>query len=206
MSHSDDLQFEALVKTLLGESVRSLAHCREQLIVTVARKDLSHCLRTLRDNSQTLFKQLIDICAVDYPEREKRFEVHYNLLSYRHNRRIRLTVLLPETESLPTTTNLFKTSLWLEREIWDMFGIVFDEHPDLRRLLTDYNFEVHPLRKDFPLTGYVEVRYDEESKSVVYEPVSLPQEFRSFDLESPWEGILQEPKMGDGLSEEKGAA
>lgn len=206
MSNSDDLQFEAVVKTLLGESIRKVQHCQGQFIVTIARNDLLQCLRTLRDNSQTLFKQLIDITAVDYPDREKRFEIHYNLLSYRHNRRMRLVVLLPEAISLPTTTALFKTSMWLEREVWDMFGIVFDEHPDLRRLLTDYNFEGHPLRKDFPLTGYVEVRYDEDAKAVVYEPVSLPQEFRSFDLESPWEGILQTPKVNEEASEEKGAA
>ncbi len=148
-------------------------------------------LRFLRDDSNCLFKILIDICGVDYPDRQPRFEVVYHLLSLRHNHRVRVKVEIGEDEAVPSATGLFNAAGWFEREAWDLYGIFFSDHPDLRRLLTDYGFEGHPMRKDFPLTGYVEVRYDDEQKRVVYEPVKLVQEFRSFDFLSPWEGMAR---------------
>ncbi len=143
----------------------------------------------LRDDSNCLFQLLVDICGVDYPERAERFEVVYNLLSLKHNHRLRVKVPVGEGAPVPSIANIFSAAGWFEREAWDLYGIYFSDHPDLRRLLTDYGFEGHPLRKDFPLTGYVEVRYDNEQKRVVYEPVRLMQEFRTFDFVSPWEGM-----------------
>lgn len=142
----------------------------------------------LRDDQNCLFKQLIDLCGVDYPERPERFEVVYHLLSLKLNQRIRVKVAVAEGLSVPSIINLFSAANWLERETWDMYGIKFEGHPDLRRLLTDYDFEGHPLRKDFPLTGHVELRYDETQRRIVTEPVKLRQDFRQFDFESPWEG------------------
>jgi NADH-quinone oxidoreductase subunit C len=130
---------------------------------------------------------------VDFPDRDPRFDVVYNLLSPKHNQRIRVKAAIDEETPVPSVTGVFNSAIWFEREAWDMYGIFFSDHPDLRRLLTDYGFEGHPLRKDFPLTGYVEVRYDEDQKRVVYEPVNLTQEFRSFDFMSPWEGMLHLP-------------
>ena len=143
----------------------------------------------LRDDASCAFKQLVELTAVDYPENIDRFELVYHLLSLRHNLRIVVKLRTREEGIVPTTTNLFQCANWMEREVWDMFGIKFEGHPDLRRLLTDYNFEGHPLRKDFPLTGFVEMRYDDSQKRVIYEPVQLRQDFRSFDFESPWEGM-----------------
>ena len=134
------------------------------------------------------FDQLIDVCGVDYPQREKRFDVVYHLLSPTHNRRIRLKVQADDMTPVPSCVDVFPAANWFEREAYDLFGILFSGHPDLRRILTDYGFEGHPLRKDFPLTGFVEVKYDDTQKRVVYEPVRLPQEFRNFDFLSPWEG------------------
>jgi NADH-quinone oxidoreductase subunit C len=142
----------------------------------------------LRDDPQCLFKVLIDICGVDYPERPQRFEVVYQLLSLHHNQRLRVKIDADEEFPVPSVTSVHSGANWFERETWDMYGVMFSDHPDLRRLLTDYGFEGHPLRKDFPLTGFVEVRYDEEQKRVLYEPVKLAQEFRTFDFMSPWEG------------------
>ena len=146
-------------------------------------------LRFLRDDPKCRFTVLCDICGVDYPDRPQRFEVVYNLLSMKLNQRIRVKVETDEEQPVPSAIGLFSSAGWWEREAWDLFGIYFADHPDLRRILTDYGFEGHPLRKDFPLTGYVELRYDEEQKRVVYEPVRLKQEFRSFDFLSPWEGM-----------------
>jgi NADH-quinone oxidoreductase subunit C len=145
-------------------------------------------LSFLRDEPTLQFRQLIDLCGVDYPEREQRFDVVYHLLSLHHNQRLRVTVQTDETVPVPSVTGVFPNANWFEREAWDMYGIFFSDHPDLRRLLTDYGFEGYPLRKDFPLTGYVEMRYDGEQKRVVYEPVKLRQDFRSWDFLSPWEG------------------
>ena len=145
-------------------------------------------LTTLRDNPDYRFRQLIDLCGVDYPEREQRFDVVYHLLSIKQNVRVRVKIRTDEDTAVPSVTSVFPNADWYEREAFDMYGVFFDGHPDLRRILTDYGFHGHPLRKDFPMTGYVEVRYDEALKRVVYEPVKLPQEYRNFDFLSPWEG------------------
>jgi len=160
-----------------------------ELTLAVAPPDIVRVLTALRDDTQCLFEVLIDICGVDYPEREKRFDVVYHLLSPRRNQRIRLKCETDEDTAVPSAVEVFPAANWFEREAYDMYGILFSGHPDLRRLLTDYGFQGHPLRKDFPLTGYVEVRYDDAQKRVVYEPVKLTQEFRSFDFMSPWEGV-----------------
>ncbi|HEX7967272.1 MAG TPA: NADH-quinone oxidoreductase subunit C [Stellaceae bacterium] len=160
-----------------------------ELVVTVKREAIVRVLTFLRDDANCLFQQLVDICGVDYPDRAERFDVVYNLLSLRHNRRIRLKIMTDEENPVPSATAVYSAAGWFEREAWDLFGIYFADHPDLRRLLTDYGFEGHPLRKDFSLTGYVELRYDQDQKRVVYEPVRLKQEFRSFDFLSPWEGM-----------------
>ncbi|MGB7288350.1 MAG: NADH-quinone oxidoreductase subunit C [Salaquimonas sp.] len=159
-----------------------------ELTIKVKREEIVAVLRFLRDDSQTMFWNIVDICGVDFPGRDERFEVVYHLLSPRLNARIRVKVSTDEATPVPSVTSIYPGADWFEREAWDMYGILFTGHPDLRRLLTDYGFEGHPLRKDFPLTGYVEVRYDDEVKRVVYEPVTLRQEFRDFDFESPWEG------------------
>jgi len=159
-----------------------------ELMITTSRDGVIRLMKLLRDDPNCLFKVLVDVTAADYPERVERFEVVYNLLSLSHNQRIRVKVGTDENEPVPSVTQLFNSAGWFEREVWDMYGVFFTDHPDLRRMLTDYGFEGHPLRKDFPLTGYVEVRYDDEQKRVVYEPVKLTQDFRSFDFMSPWEG------------------
>ena len=161
-----------------------------ELMVSVKRESFTRALEFLRDDQECLFAQLIDICGVDYPERGERFEVVYNLLSLKHNRRIRVKVAAGEDVAVPSATPVYSAAGWFEREVWDMYGVIFEGNPDLRRILTDYGFQGHPLRKDFPLTGYVEVRYDVEQKRVVYEPVKLTQDFRTFDFMSPWEGML----------------
>ena len=162
---------------------------RGELILWTGRDTLIRLMTALRDDPRCLFKVLVDICGVDYPERPERFEVVYNLLSLKHNRRVRVKVATDEEKPVPSLCGVFSTAGWFERETWDLYGVYFSDHPDLRRILTDYGFEGHPLRKDFPLTGYVEVRYDEDQKRVVYEPVKLKQEFRNFDFVSPWEGM-----------------
>lgn len=150
--------------------------------------DILAILALLRDDENCQFKILTDITAVDYPDREERFEVNYNLLSLKKNRRIRIKVSVDETTPIPSATGIYSSANWFEREVWDMYGVRFEDHPDLRRILTDYGFDGHPQRKDFPLTGYVELRYDPDKQRVVYEPVKLDQEFRNFDFLSPWEG------------------
>lgn len=160
-----------------------------ELMLTVDPQAITRVLSYLRDSEVLRFNLLMDLCGVDYLPRDPRFDVVYNLLSLKHNRRIRVKCQVPEGVPVPSVTSVFSSAGWWERETFDLFGIPFENHPDLRRILTDYGFEGHPLRKDFPLTGYVEVRYDEEQKRVVYEPVKLPQAFRNFDFESPWEGV-----------------
>jgi len=159
-----------------------------ELTVVVARDGVVDVLRHLRDEPRCQFTCLIDICGVDYPGRPNRFDVVYHLLSLRLNHRIRVKTETDETAPVPSAVSVFPAANWFEREAFDMYGILFSGHPDLRRILTDYGFQGHPLRKDFPLTGFVEVRYSEEQKRVVYEPVRLQQEFRNFDFLSPWEG------------------
>ena len=160
-----------------------------ELCCRTEREALPRVLRFLRDDPRCGFTALCDICGVDYPDRPLRFELEYNLLSMSLNQRIRLKLETDEAHPVPSAVALFSSAGWWEREAWDLFGIYFADNPDLRRILTDYGFEGHPLRKDFPLTGYVEMRYDEDQKAVVYEPVRLQQEFRNFDFLSPWEGI-----------------
>ena len=159
-----------------------------EMVLYGERVHITALLEFLRDNPHTLCKQLMDIAGVDYPEREQRFEVVYQLLSLKHNFRIRVKVATDELTPVPSVVSVFSAAGWFEREAWDMYGILFDGNPDLRRILTDYGFDGHPQRKDFPLTGYVELRYDEAQKRVVYEPVKLNQAYRSFDFLSPWEG------------------
>ena len=171
-----------------GDNVSSWSVVLGELSIVTSRDDLIALMKLLRDDSNCLFKAMIDVTAADYPERQERFEVVYNLLSISHNQRIRVKTSTDENTPVPSVVPLFSAAGWFEREVWDMFGVFFTDHPDLRRMLTDYGFEGHPLRKDFPLTGYVEVRYDEEQKRVVYEPVTLTQDFRHFDFMSPWEG------------------
>ncbi len=159
-----------------------------ELTLLVKKESILEVLKFLRDDPRTLFSCMIDVCGVDYPGRAERFEVVYHLLSPTQNERIRVKLSTDETTAVESCADLFPAANWFEREAYDMYGILFDNHPDLRRILTDYGFVGHPLRKDFPLTGYVEVRYDEELKRVVYEPVKLAQAFRRFDDVSPWEG------------------
>jgi NADH-quinone oxidoreductase subunit C len=172
----------------LGASVTARHIAHGELTLDVARDKIVDVLKFLRDDASCKFEVLIDICGVDWPARANRFDVVYHLLSPRLNQRIRVKLQTDETAPVPSTVGVFSAANWFEREAYDMYGILFSGHPDLRRLLTDYGFQGYPLRKDFPLTGYVEVRYDDELKRVVYEPVELTQEFRSFDFESPWEG------------------
>ncbi len=159
-----------------------------ELVIEARASHIAKLLTFLRADAACQFAILVDITAVDWPERAMRFDVVYNLLSLTHNQRIRIKAACDESEPVPSVTSVYSAAAWYEREVWDMYGIMFSDHPDLRRLLTDYGFEGHPLRKDFPLTGYVEVRYDAQEKRVVYEPVKLTQEFRRFDFMSPWEG------------------
>ena len=178
------------VANALPNEVQGTELIRGELIVRAVRPSIVKLVTFLRDDSNCLFKQLVDICGVDYPDREERFEIVYNLLSLKFNHRIRVKVTTTSEQPVPSITGVFNSANWFEREAWDLYGIFFSDHPDLRRILTDYGFEGHPMRKDFPLTGYVEVRYDEAQKRVVYDKVKLVQEFRNFDFESPWEGIL----------------
>jgi NADH-quinone oxidoreductase subunit C len=171
---------DALIKTEIRNG---------ELCCWIRREALIGVLRFLRDDPKCSFTVLCDICGVDYPDRPLRFDVVYHLLSMQLNRRIRVKLETDEEQPVQSTIGLFSSAGWWEREAWDLFGIYFADNPDLRRILTDYGFEGHPLRKDFPLTGYVELRYDEDQKTVVYEPVHLQQEFRSFDFLSPWEGM-----------------
>lgn len=180
---------EGRAKAALGGTVLAAQAAFGELTISVAIDRIVEALAKLRDDPALQFEVLIDICGVDYPGRAKRFDVVYHLLSPRKNLRIRLKAETDEVTPVPSAIPVFPAANWYEREAYDMYGILFSDHPDLRRLLTDYGFEGYPLRKDFPLTGYKEVRYDDEAKRVVYEPVKLTQDFRSFDFESPWEGV-----------------
>ena len=180
---------EMLGSHITGKVPGQSAITHGELTLRVSTEKISDTLKFLRDDQNCQFAVLIDICGVDFPEREKRFDVVYHLLSPRLNQRIRVKLSTDDATPVASVIGVFPAANWYEREAYDMFGILFSGHPDLRRLLTDYGFQGYPLRKDFPLTGYKEVRYDDEQKRVVYEPVKLGQEFRSFDFESPWEGV-----------------
>jgi NADH-quinone oxidoreductase subunit C len=175
---------QALPQDVLATEVN---RCGE-LVIEARCASIVKVATFLRDDTGCLFKQLMDVCGVDWPGREQRFDVVYNFLSMKHNQRVRVKVATDEETPVPSVTGVFSSANWFEREVWDMYGVSFSGHPDLRRILSDYGFEGHALRKDFPLTGYVEMRYDDEAKKVVYEPVKLTQDFRSFDFLSPWEG------------------
>lgn len=190
------------VRERLPEAVQSVVFAQDELVVWVKPDSIISVLNFLRDNKETKFECLMDITAVDYPDQtfvqdRGRFEVVYNLLSLRHNHRIRVKLYAGEDEAVPSVTEVYSTAGWFEREVWDMYGVKFGGHSDLRRILTDYGFEGHPQRKDFPLTGYVELRYCDEQKRVVYEPVQLTQDFRKFDYLSPWEAMTDIQKLGD---------
>jgi NADH-quinone oxidoreductase subunit C len=191
------------VSPTLGDVLLDSSIVRGELTIRVQTSAIARVLSYLRDDPNCHFKLLLDLCGVDFPEREERFDVVYHLLSPRHNQRIRVKVRTDEITPVPSVTGVFSSAMWYEREAWDMYGIYFSDHPDLRRLLTDYGFEGHPLRKDFPQTGYVEVRYDDEQKRVVYEPVRLREDWRTFDFLSPWEGGGVLP--GDEKADEAGS-
>ena len=173
---------------LLGDAFLGSVEVVGELTIAVRREALVEVMLKLRDDADLRFGQMMDIAGVDYPERPERFEVVYHLLSLKANRRLRVKVTANEDQPVPSITGLWPVAGWFEREVWDLYGVMFDGNPDLRRLLTDYGFQGHPFRKDFPLTGFVELRYSEEHKRVVYEPVKLAQDFRAFDFLSPWEG------------------
>ena len=184
----DLTELEEHIEGTLGDNLASSQIAFGELGITVPSQQILPTLKFLRDDNMCRFTQLIDLCGVDYPARRKRFDVVYLLLSMENNLRIRVKVLTGEGESVPSACPVFPNADWYEREAFDMYGIVFEGHADMRRLLTDYGFEGHPLRKDFPLTGYTEVRWDDEQQRVVHEPVKLTQEYRNFDYLSPWEG------------------
>jgi NADH-quinone oxidoreductase subunit C len=190
VSEREDALRELLdeVGATLGDVLLAGVVERGELTLRVQTAAIVRVLTYLRDQSNCQFKMLVDLCGADYPDRDQRFEVVYHLLSLKHNQRVRVKVTTDETTPVPAATGVFGAANGYEREVWDMYGVYFADHPDLRRLLTDYGFEGHPMRKDFPQTGYVEVRYDEEQKRVVYEPVVMRQDWRSFDFLSPWEG------------------
>ena len=179
------------VQSALPEQLEEVEIEYDELAIVARPESIVRVLSFLRDDVNCQFKQLMDVCGVDYPGRPQRFDVVYNLLSLTHNRRIRVKIRTDGQAAVPTVTGVFSSAGWWEREAYDLYGIWFRDHPDLRRILTDYGFEGYPLRKDFPLTGYVEVRYDDEQKRIVYEPVKLTQDFRNFDFLSPWEGMQQ---------------
>ncbi len=189
------------VQDTLGDAVTSTTMRLGELSIEINRDDVLKIIKFLRDDVNCQFLTLLDVCGVDYPEDDERFEIVYHMLSMTHNNRIRIKLRTDEDTPVASVTSLFSSANWWEREIWDLFGVAFIDHPDLRRILTDYGFEGHPLRKDFPLTGYVEVRYDDAQKRIVYEPVKLTQEFRSFDFLSPWEGV-QRMLPGDEKAED----
>jgi NADH-quinone oxidoreductase subunit C len=193
------------ITTAFPDDVIRAEIVRDELAVDVQAAAIRRILAWLRDEPSALFQEMMDLCGVDYPERPERFDVVYHLLSIKHNQRVRVRLATDEDTPVPSVTGVFPAAGWFEREAWDMYGILFAEHEDLRRLLTDYGFEGHPLRKDFPLTGYVEVRYDEEQKRVVYEPVQLQQDWRTFDFLSPWEGA-QGVLPGDEKAEDAAAS
>ena len=179
---------EKLINSELSSKIKSSKIENNELLVETDEAELLEVVQFLKSNENCKFRQLIDIAGVDYPENEKRFELIYLLLSHEHNLRIKLLIKFQVNQTIISLTKIFPSANWMEREVFDMYGVKFKNHPDLRRILTDYGFKGHPLRKDFPLTGFNEVRYSEKEKKVIYEPVKLEQNYRNFDFESPWEG------------------
>ena len=197
MKNLSDL--EKKINSELATKIKTTKINHDHICINIENENLLEVVLFLKNNNETKFKQLIDITAVDYPQNEKRFKMVYLLLSHEFNSRILIDFFINENEIVSTLTSIFPSSNWMEREVFDMYGIKFKDHPDLRRILTDYNFEGFPLRKDFPLTGHKEVRYSENEKKVVYEPVKLEQNYRNFDYESPWEGTkyIEDIKKND---------
>ncbi len=181
-------KIEKLINSELSSKIKNSSIENEELLIETDENDLIDVVQFLKSNENCRFKQLIDIAGVDYPENEKRFELVYLFLSHEHNLRIKVLIKFQINQPINSLTKIFPSANWMEREVFDMYGIKFKNHPDLRRILTDYGFKGHPLRKDFPLTGFNEVRYSEKEKKVIYEPVKLEQNYRNFDFESPWEG------------------
>ena len=181
-------ELEKLVNSELTSKIKKSSINFNELLIETSEEELINAILFLKSNDKLKFRQLIDIAGVDYPEEEKRFKLVYLLLSHEKNIRIKISINFEIGKKIPTITKIYPSANWMEREVFDMYGIEFTGHPDLRRILTDYNFEGHPLRKDFPLTGFNEVRYSEKEKKVIYEPVKLEQNYRDFDFESPWEG------------------
>ena len=195
-------EIDHLVNSELASKIKKTSILFEELLIETTDEDLVDVILFLKSHDKFKFRQLIDIAGVDYPEEDKRFNLVYLLLSHEKNLRIKISINFEIDKKIPTITKIFPSANWMEREVFDMYGIEFIDHPDLRRILTDYNFEGHPLRKDFPLTGFTEVRYSEKEKKVIYEPVKLEQNYRDFDFESPWEGTkyikeLKEKNIND---------
>jgi len=194
---------EKLINSELSIKVLNSVILNEELLIEIKDNDIVDVIQFLKSNEKCKFQQLIDIAGVDYPENEKRFELIYLFLSHENNTRIKLLTKFEIDQAINSITKIFPSANWMEREVFDMYGIKFKNHPDLRRILTDYGFKGHPLRKDFPLTGFNEVRYSEKDKKVIYEPVKLEQNYRNFDFESPWEGTTYKKEIKDSDKNDK---
>jgi len=201
MNNLTDL--EKKINSELTTKIKKTEIRHNQLYISIDSEDLIDVTLFIKSNKNTKFRQLIDITVVDYPEKTQRFKLVYLFLSHEFNQRIILSYLINENELIPSLTSIYPAANWMEREVFDMYGVKFKDHPDLRRILTDYGFEGHPLRKDFPLTGHTEVRYSEEQKKVIKEPVKLEQNYRNFDYESPWDGTKYIKKQTDKENEKK---
>jgi NADH-quinone oxidoreductase subunit C len=196
-------EVEQVVNSELTSKIKKTLINFNELLIETSEYELIQVVLFLKSHDKLKFRQLIDIAGVDYPEDEKRFKLIYLLLSHEMNRRIKISINFEVRKKIPTMTKIYPSANWMEREVFDMYGIEFIDHPDLRRILTDYNFEGHPLRKDFPLTGFTEVRYSEKEKKVVYEPVKLEQNYRDFDFESPWEGTRYIKELNEKNTNDK---
>jgi len=194
---------EKLINSELSSKVKSSKIENNELLIETEETELLDVVQFLKSNEKCKFRQLIDIAGVDYPENEKRFELIYLFLSHENNLRIKLLIKFQINQTIVSLTKIFPSANWMEREVFDMYGVKFKNHPDLRRILTDYGFKGHPLRKDFPLTGFNEVRYSEKEKKVIYEPVKLEQNYRNFDFESPWEGTSYIKEIKDNKNDKK---
>ena len=194
---------EKLINSELSSKIKSSLIENNELLIETEENELLDVVQFLKSNEKCKFRQLIDIAGVDYPENEKRFELIYLFLSHEHNLRIKLLIKFQINQTIVSLTKIFPSANWMEREVFDMYGVKFKNHPDLRRILTDYGFKGHPLRKDFPLTGFNEVRYSEKEKKVVYEPVKLEQNYRNFDFESPWEGTSYIKEIKNNKNDKK---
>ena len=201
MTKLEDL--EKKINSELTTKIKKTEIKHNQIYIEIDKENLIDVTLFIKTNKDTKFRQLIDITVVDYPEKKQRFDVVYLFLSHEFNKRLVLKYSVSENEVIPSLTNIFPSANWMEREVFDMYGVSFKDHPDLRRILTDYGFEGHPLRKDFPLTGHNEVRYSEDEKKVIYEPVKLEQNYRNFDFESPWEGTKYIKEISKNNNDEK---